>query len=78
MSKVIRLTKINWIIVIIELNTSDNHRATELIDFFVVSVSPKNGWINIQYENRDQIPSICRILIAAEIEIFTISVNHDN
>ncbi|RZL19584.1 MAG: hypothetical protein EOO89_02930 [Pedobacter sp.] len=59
---------------IIAINTSDNERTAGLLDFFSASVSPENGCVNIDYENLDQVPSICRILVEADIDIFSISM----
>ena len=59
---------------IIAINTSDNDRTAGLLDFFSSSVSPENGWVNIDYENLEQVPSICRILVEADIDILSILI----
>lgn len=59
---------------LITINTSANNRAAKLLDFFEVSVSPADEWIIIKYESIDQIPSICRLLEEANIEVLHISV----
>ena len=59
---------------IIAINTSDNDRTAGLLDFFSSSVSPENGCVNIDYENLEQVPSICRILVEADIDILSILI----
>lgn len=59
---------------VISINTSENNKAADLLDFYVISVSPVDGWVKVTYENLDQIPSICRILIDSNIEILSISL----
>ena len=61
----------------IEINTNENHRTADLLDFYTVSVSvsPDDGWVKVIYENLDQIPSICRIFIDNNIEILSISLD---
>jgi hypothetical protein len=64
--------------VVIAINTSENNRAANLLDFYAVSVSQEDGLVKVAYENIDQIPSICRILIDNNIEIFNVSIEQPN
>jgi len=64
--------------VVIAINTSENNRAANLLDFYTVSVSQEDGLVKVAYENIDQIPSICRILIDNNIEIFNVSIEQPN
>ncbi len=63
---------------VIAINTSENNRAANLLDFYAVSVSQEDGLVKVAYENIDQIPSICRILIDNNIEIFNVSIEQPN
>lgn len=63
---------------VIAINTSENNRAANLLDFYTVSVSQEDGLVKVAYENIDQIPSICRILIDNNIEIFNVSIEQPN
>ena len=63
---------------VIAISTSENNRAANLLDFYTVSVSQEDGLVKVAYENIDQIPSICRILIDNNIEIFNVSIEQPN
>ena len=63
---------------VIAINTSENNRAANLLNFYTVSVSQEDGLVKVAYENIDQIPSICRILIDNNIEIFNVSIEQPN
>ena len=63
---------------VIAISTSENNRAANLLNFYTVSVSQEDGLVKVAYENIDQIPSICRILIDNNIEIFNVSIEQPN
>jgi len=58
----------------ISINTNDNQAAAVLLDFYGAIISTEDGWIGIAYENIDQIPAICRILVEADIDVRHIAV----
>jgi hypothetical protein len=60
--------------IIVESNC--NGRAAKLLDFFEVRISYLPSCIIIKYENVDQVPAICRLLVSSNIDIIRISVDN--
>lgn len=54
---------------VIVLKTSDNHRAKKILNFFKMEDSDLNTQIVIQYENLEQVASVCRLMVEANIDI---------
>lgn len=51
------------------LKTDDNRRVLDLLQSFPFIILIDADHIKIRYENIDQIPSICRLLVEANIDI---------
>jgi hypothetical protein len=57
-----------WIV----LKTASNGKAAEILFFFATQLSEAGRSIMIEYESCEQVPSICRMLVDADIDIFEI------
>lgn len=54
-----------WIVVEVESNIE----AVEVLNFFALHLTGTDGYIIIEYESCEQVPSICRLLVDADIGI---------
>jgi hypothetical protein len=57
-----------WIVV----RTESNREAAKLFFYFEIEISEMQECIKIKYENCEQVPSICRLLVDADIDILEI------
>lgn len=67
--------KLDWIVI----KTNNNESAIDFIDFFKIDRSYIKEYILVEYEDADQVSSICRILVGIGIDIKEIylSTNKD-
>lgn len=63
----------------IVLKTNDNNRAKKILDFFKIDVSEVGARIIIiEYENLEQVASICRLMVEANIDIAEVFISQSD